>query len=317
MRTNTAKKATRNITVAVDNTEVSMKAKLYNLIIANAIPVGNRKYAEIPLTDDILYIDDRIQRDMDTPKAKTKIRRLAENWNPNKMDALKVVPHPEEFRFSTVDGGHRLCAGQLRGEETLICEIILGLSDNPEERLIQEATLFATQNDEVDSLSPVERHKANVLRGIRENVILNDIIEKYGVVLKTNPSHGRVQMGQLGGFTMALNIAKHEDKDVLDEIFYILHESRWNIANNGLSANIIHAVYNILRLHPQHKDKIKGMLIDLFTPIEPDQLFSQAYAKYPDRKEKERNLLYLEDVVCKKLKINRVYNGGNVSRYVK
>lgn len=314
MRTNR-----NNTTVVTNSTEIAMKEKMYNLIITNAIPVGNRKYAEIPITDDInmLYIDDRIQRDMDTPKAKKKIRNLSENWNPNKMDALKVVPHPEEFRFSTVDGGHRLCAGRLRGEKTLICEIILGLSDDPNERLIQEATLFATQNDEVDMLSPVERHKANVLRRVKENVILDEIIKKYGIALKTNPLRGRVQNGQLGGFTMALNIAKYEGKEMLDEIFNILYESRWNIVNNGLSANAIHVVHNILRLHPMYKGEIKNILIDTFTLIEPDQLFSQAYAKYSERKEKERNLIYLEDIVCKKLQISRVYNGGSVSKYIK
>ena len=287
----------------------------YNLIMANTIPVGNKRYASILTDGDIIFADSRIQRDNDTLKAKKKIRNLAENWDINKMDALKVVPHPEEHRFSLVDGYHRLSAAILKGEKSLVCEIITGLSDNPAERLIQEATLFATQNDEVDTLSPIERHKANVLRGIRENVIIDDLCNKYNIALKKNPSHGRTQIGQLAGFTMALQFLKHNDngKEVIDNVFYILCESRWDIAKLGLSSNTIHMVANILKLHPEHQNEICSLLIKEFTPIEPEQLFSKAYSKYPARREKERNLLYVEDVVCETLGITRVYYGGKAT----
>lgn len=295
------------------NTTNATRENTYNLIMANTIPVGNKRYANILTDEGIIFADKRIQRDNDTTRAKKKIRNLAENWDINKMDALKVVPHPEEHRFSLVDGYHRLSAAIIKGEKSLVCEIITGLSDNPEERIIQEATLFATQNDEVDVLSPIERHKANVLRGIKENVIVDDLCNKYNIALKKNPSHGRTQTGQLAGFTMALQFARTAEKEILDRTFCILCESRWNIAKLGLSANTIHMVANILKLHPEYQNEICSLLIKEFTPIEPEQLFSQAYSKYPARKEKERNLLYLEDVVCENLGITRVYSGGKVS----
>lgn len=296
------------------NTTNTTRENTYNLIMANTIPVGNKRYANILTDEDVIFADKRIQRDNDTSRAKKKIRNLAENWDINKMDALKVVPHPEEHRFSLVDGYHRLSAAIINGEKSLVCEIITGLSDDPEERIIQEATLFATQNDEVDVLAPIERHKANVLRGIPENVIIDELCNKYGIALKKNPSHGRTQVGQLAGFTMALQITKTAEKEIIDKTFYVLCESRWNISKLGLSSNAIHMVANILKLHPEYRDEICSLLIKEFTPIEPEQCFSNAYSKYPARKEKERNLLYLEDVVCENLGITRVYSGGKVRK---
>lgn len=305
---------TMNVVAMNQSNTSAVREKMYNLIMANTIPVGNKRYADIPpCEDEILFVDERIQRDKNTVKAKRKIRNLAENWDINKMDALKVVPHPEEHRFSVVDGCHRLAAAIINGEKSVVCEIITGLSENPRERLIQEATLFATQGDEVDTLSPVECHNANVLRSIKENVIVDDLVKKYDIKLKTNPSHGRVHNGQLAGFTMALQVARTSKKEILDDTFYILCESRWNFARGGLSANAIYVVSNILRLHPEYKSEIISMLIKEFTPIEPDQLFAEAHAKYTTRKEKERILLYVEDIVCDKLGISRVYNGGRIN----
>lgn len=303
-----------NKTNTASTVNSDVRKKMYDLIMSNTIPVGNKRYADIPPCEDdgILFVDDRIQRDKNTMKAKNKIKNLAENWDINKMDALKVVPHPEENRFSVVDGCHRLSAAILKGEKSVVCEIITGLSEDPKERLIQEATLFATQNDEVDTLSPIERHKANVLRGIKENVIVDGLAKKHNIELKKNPSHGRVQNGQLAGFTMALNIAKVNGDKFLDDVLTILCASRWNVAKGGLSANALYAVSSILRLHPEYKREISSLLVKKFTPIEPDQLFAEAHAKYTTRKEKERILLYVEDIVCENLGITRVYNGGKL-----
>ena len=287
--------------------------KLYNVVMSNTKKVGKKEYADIPV--ELLFADELFQRVGSS--SKRKIKELADKWNPDKMDALKVVPHPEEKRFSVVDGYHRLSAAIIIGQPSLECEIIMGLSTVPSKRLIQEATLFATQNEEVDTLSPVECHKANVLRGVSENIIVEELINKYHINLKTNPSHGKVQMGQLAGFTMALSVARVSGKATLNDVFDILCQSRWNLSTSGLGSNAIHVVYNLLRLHPEHKEAVRQSLVHIFEGIEPNGLFYKAYAKYPARKERERILLYAEDLVCEELGIARVYYGGSVSDVLK
>ena len=294
--------ARKNVVVMNEN------KRLWDLTMSNIQKIGGKHYVFVPM--ELLFIDDRFQRVDENSKA--KVNQLARNWDINKMDSLKGSVHNEELRISVIDGYHRVMAAKALGLPGLEVEILNNMPENPEERLIKEATYFATQGDEVSKLTPVQKHKANVLRGVTENVAVDELIKKYHISLKKNPSHGRVTTGELAGFTIALSVAKNNGKGMLDMVLNVLCESRWNISKNGLSANAIATVYNMLRLHPNSKEDVLTVLLNILTPIEPDQLFAQAYAKYPNRGEKERILMYVEDMVCSELGIARTYVGGNL-----
>lgn len=285
---------------------------VFRTIMGNLKQVGNKYYASISTEGGFLFADERFQR-AGLPSSIKKIKALASKWDIKKMDALRVVPHKEECRFSVVDGYHRLEAAKIVGETELVCEIIMDISDDPIERLVQEATLFATQKDEVDNLTPIEKHNANVLRGVKANVDLHELVTKYNIPLKKNPTHGRVKIGALAGFTAALrNIEINNGKQIMDNVFYVICNSRWNIAPGGFSANAINALASMYKLHPVNAKEITEALIEFCKPIEPDKLFASAMDKYPERRTTERNVLYLEDYLCEKLGIARVYFGGNV-----
>ena len=289
--------------------KANARQQLWDLTMSNVQKVGGKHYVFAPM--ELLFVDERFQRVDENSKG--KVNQLIRNWDSNKMDSLKGSVHAEELRISIIDGYHRVMAALALNLPGLEIEILQNMPENPEERLVMEATYFATQGDEVSKLTPVQKHKANVLRGVKENVTVNELIEQHHINLKKNPSRGRVGAGELAGFTTALTIAKNNGKEMLNTVLSILCEARWNLSKNGLSANALATVYNMLRLHPEHKNEIGSALINMFTPIEPDQLFAQAYAKYPNRGEKERILLHVEDIVCETLKITRVYNGGSVS----
>lgn len=293
-------------TEVVNKNKPMHQKDVYDLVLNSLRKVGNKYYASIPLT--LLFADKRFQRN--SRSAHVKIKRLVDRWNPNKMDALKVVPHGETCSFSVVDGFHRLTALRMMGVTTVECEVVLGLSENPDERLVQEAFLFATQGDEIDRLLPVDKHNANLVLGVKENVVVNSLCAKYHIPLKTS-LQGRTKVSHLAGFTAALSIARVNEK-LLDDVFYILCESRWNLAAKGLGALTLKTVSGILSLHPECKDDIIKSLIEYFTPIDPAQYFANAYAKYPERKEQERLVLFLEDYLVETLGITRVYNGGAV-----
>ena len=283
--------------------------RLWDLTMSNIQRIGNKEYVFAP--KEIILVDKQFQRSDEC--SKYKINQLVKGWNPNKLDALKGNLHPETCQISIIDGYHRVEAMKILGLPGLVIEILQGLPEDPEERLIAEATLFATQGDEIDKLTPVQKHKANVLRGIKENVALKEVTEKYHINLKKNPSHGRVTTGELAGFTMALGVAKTSGKNMLDDVLNILCAARWNLSNAGLSANAISFVYNLLRLHPENKKEVSNTLVNMIEDIEPNQLFAQAYTKYPNRKERERILMYVEDEICERLRINRVYTGGSIT----
>lgn len=290
-------------------TNMNKRKPVFDLVMKNVRTIGSKTYVYVPL--DLLIVDPAFQRN--AKAAKSKVKKLVDNWNPHKMDSLRIVPHPESFEFSVVDGGHRLEALKTLGAEGVECEVILGLSENPQERLIQEAFIFATQGDEEHKVAPVDKHRANILRGVEENVILDKVMKKYDIPLKSHSARGRVRPKQLAGFTIALNIAKVHGESLLSDTIYTICESRWNIATHGLSALTLHSIASVLKFHPEHKNAVIAELINFCTPIQPDQFYAMAHAKYPERKEKERLVLFLEDYVVEKLGINRVYTGGSTS----
>lgn len=286
--------------------------EMFSQTMASKIKVGNKYYAYVPLKR--MFVDEDYQRQT----SKAKVRKLAEKWNINKMDALRVSPHPEEGKFSIIDGSHRFHAAQMNGEKFLACEIIMGLSDDPAKRKVEEAKLFSTQNDEVNRLTAQEKHKANLLLGVKENVIVDKLCKKYNIALKPDSARGGRFKGVLTGFVSSLRIAKQYGEGMLNDVFYVLCESRWDMAYKGMSDTIMCPIKNIFALHPDFKAEIKYELINLFTPIEPEKLIADAMNKYPERKETERLTLYLEDYLIGEINdMYRVYSGGNINGYLK
>lgn len=294
------------------NRESNMMDEMFSQTMASKIKVGNKYYAYVPLKR--MFVDEDYQRQT----SKAKVRKLAEKWNINKMDALRVSPHPEEGKFSIIDGSHRFHAAQMNGEKFLACEIIMGLSDDPDKRKVEEAKLFSTQNDEVNRLTAQEKHKANLLLGVKENVILERVRLKYKVSLKPDSARGNAKENCLAGFHYALTIAKGHGEQLLDDIFYVLCESRWNMANGGLGRDALEMVRNVFVLHPDFRTEIKMELTEYFKNRDPEDIFAGAREKYSLRAKAERNTMYLEDYLIGEINdMYRVYSGGNINGYLK
>lgn len=290
----------------------NMTTEMFQQILTSAIKVGNKTFAYVPLR--LMYIDEAYQRQT----SKAKVRKLAEKWNINKMDALRVAPHPETGMFSIIDGQHRYSAAKLNGEKFLASEIIMGLSDDPAVREKQEAKLFSTQGDEVNHLTPQEKHKANILLGVEENIVLDNLCKKYNIALKPDTARGKVRKGVLSGFVEAIRIIKSYGEDVMDETFYILCECRWNLERKGMGNAVLRSVSGLLALHPDHKAELKQEIAEYFRPITPEKFMADAMNRYPERKEQERLVMYLEDeMVCQINDMYRVYTGGPVTSYLK
>ena len=293
---------------AVTTEDFSKNKDMFEYVMQNVQKIGNKHFVFIPLK--LLFIDTDYQRSENISKA--KISKLVNKWNANKMDPIRVSIHPEEYRGAIIDGCHRFFAAELMRLKGLECEV-MWLSEDPTERKLEEATLFATQFDETDRLTPQEKHKSNCLRKVKENLILQKMIEKYDILLKPEKGRGRAKIGHLAGFSAALDIAKLGES-LLDNTFNIVCSARWNFAINGFSSNVLRAVSNILRLHPDYETEIIDAMIKYFVKIEPEKYVAEAMTKYPERKIKEGMLLVLEDYVCETLDIARVYNGGKVQQ---
>ena len=281
----------------------------YVTVMSNLKEIGQKKFASIPA--ELLFSDGRFQRtELSSEK---KINSLIRNWNPDKMDALRVVAHPEEGRFSIVDGDHRFRAGKIVGMEMFPCEVIQ-FNGNVEDRLVFEATLFATQLQEVEQLSCIQKHKANLIRGIKANEIIEKMIQKYKIDTKESAKGGRYKAGTLSGFKVAVRIADYYGEEVTDTIFEIIDKTRWNLETNGYNGNVLKMLANVISLHPEYKREIVMNSVAMLKGKTPDQFISEATVAYPIRRGAVKLTLHLEDMLCKKINgMNPEYKKGIIS----
>lgn len=280
---------------------------VYNAIMANAKEVGTKKYATIPLS--VLFVDDRFQR-IDTA-SEAKIHKLAAKWDAKKCDAIKVSAHKEDCVFSVIDGYHRMMAAQIRGMDTIECEIINGLPTDPDERLKAEAKIFATQEEEIDHLKAIDMHKANIVSGVRENIELQELVDMFHIKLRKGNCSGNPSQQTLSGFTDALKIIKTSGKDMLYDVFWVIYRIRWDLDKCGLTGYSISTIYDVLRLHKDQKDKVIKVMVDRLAGTTPAHLEAHAKVKYPLRGRKQGMTLYLEDIVCDWLHIQREYKAND------
>lgn len=292
--------------IKLQGTEIQENQKiLYQTVMSNIQQIGNKKYAIVPIS--LLEADEAYQRE----PSKKKIKQLVENFDHKKMDALKVVVHPEEYMFSIINGRHRKLALAEIGEVQAVCEIITEIPKNFKTRQLFEAHLFSSQDDEVERMKPVQKHKAGVLLGKKEYLILDEMIRKYNIGLQTGS--GRVKEGYIGDYSTVLKIAKSGGGDCLDYIFDIIKQSGWNLEKDGYNRHILNALNTIWAHYPRNRKRIKRTLVDYLITINPSQFCADYKSAYPNRKNVAAALL-LQDIVVSKLNLEKIYDGNRKSK---
>ena len=265
----------------------------YQMVMQNVQKIGNKYFATI--FADMLVFDMSYQRN-DMIRT-SKIKALAENWEDALCDPIKVSPHPETNNFAVYDGGHRYIVQTNMGRRLIVCEIAMELENmNPEDRRREEAKRFAKQSDNVDRLSAVQKHDANVIIGNPANLLLEALANKYGVTIKKKNVPGRTkQSNTITGFGTALEIASKKE-NYLEEAFKVICNSGWNKGSDGFSAAVFDSLENIYVNHSDLTEKITKELIKWFRKVEPEYIASLGNTEYPMRKAKAvRMTLVIED----------------------
>lgn len=284
---------------------------VFQMTMNNARQVGSKYFMEIPTA--LLAFDMSYQRnDM---VRESKLKALADNWVDALCDPIKVAPHPEENLFYIYDGGHRYSVQAAMGRSKMLCEIAMDLAEmKPQERRVEEAKRFAKQSDNVDKLSAVQRHDANVLIGNKANVFVNDLCNKYGVAINPVRQRGgsHTYKNTLTALNKALSIA-HKEDNPLPEIFKVVCESGWNKGTDGFKNTVVESLNNIFTAHPDRRDEISKTLIKWFRKVEPNYVISIGNTEYPMRKaESVRMTLTVEDYLNKIIGLPLTYTKKHI-----
>lgn len=314
----TGNKAERTTEGKIITPSVFERRPLYSTVISNKTEIGGKQFCLIPLS--LLEVDEEYQR-LSTINM-SKIYDLANHWDENKCDPVLVSPHPETCSFAVIDGTHRFIVKGIRKEEMIVASIATGLSKDPNERQIQEAELFSEQNTHVDKLSPADKHRAYVKRGIKKYCVLNECLNGRNLLiskreLKNLPKEKQDSLIADGykiltGYSAAVSVAAMTNgKEVLTNILNIIEKSGWNLAYNGYSSDAIRPMRHVLNMHKNDPRVIRA-ITDFCLHTEPNLYFAAALAKYPKRREVEGLTIYLEEEVAKRIGEAPMYHGGDM-----
>lgn len=267
---------------------VEMKGNkdVFTTVMDNLRKVGNKSYFCIKVSS--LSVDKLYQR-IET-RSKEKINRMANNWCPAKMDALKVVPHPETFTFSVVDGYGRLMAASILGIDSLECEVLLDAPEDIIERRKYEANIFLDQTKYVETLRPVQMHNARLVVKDDTAVILENIADEYNVKVVA-VGHGRRAPGVLGSYAVAYEITKAIGEAGLRFIFEVCKVAGYNFELNGYNSYVFRSLRRIYQAY-HCEPKIIG---EYMRTMKPTILKAKAVASYPERCADIALTLYLQD----------------------
>lgn len=297
--------------------EETRRMEQFNDIVANIKPlmtVGKGKNqraitgsAVVPLS--LCFVDARYQG-MRTHK---HLNRLKNKWDERKLTPIILVPHPEEYIFAVVDGQGRCLVAPEKGMERLNAIILMDAPEDLDERLKFEAEYFIGQDSEVENVKPLEKHLSRVIIGDSAAVSLDKLLNKYGI--KFVATKGNREESVLGSYTDTYSIVKVHGEKCLDFIFSIIDNAGWNKETNGYATFVMRALREVWIAHPNDRKEIHRYLSKELRQIDPALFSAEAKSKYPKRDHRVSCVLYVEDLVCDGLGIEKkiyVENGKKI-----
>ena len=293
--------------------EDERRKERFNDVVANIKPltvIGKGRNmrtitgsAVVPLS--CCYVDERYQG-MRTHK---RLNRLISKWDERKLTPIILVPHPEEYRFAIVDGQGRSIVAPMKGKDSLNAIILMDAPEDLDERLKFEAEYFIGQDSEVENVKPLEKHLSRVIIGDEAATSLDKLLKKYKI--KFVATKGKREESVLGSYTDTYRIAKVHGEKCLDFIFSIIENAGWNKEPNGYATFVMRALKEIWVAHPNNRKEIHTFLSREFRQIDPALFSSNARSKYPKRDYRICCILFVEDMVCDGLGIEKkIYADG-------
>lgn len=294
-----------NVVVAMN--DETRRMEQFNDIVANIKPLmttgkgRNQRVitgsAVVPLS--LCFVDSRYQG-MRTHK---HLNRLKNKWDERKLTPIILVPNPEEYRFAVVDGQGRCLVAPEKGMDRLNAIILMDAPEDLNERLKFEAEYFIGQDSEVENVKPLEKHLSRVIIGDNAAVSLDKLLNKYGI--KFVATKGNREESVLGSYTDTYSIVKVHGEKCLDFIFSIIDNAGWNKETNGYSTFVMRALREVWIAHPTERKEIHKFLSKELRQVDPALFSANAKSKYPKRDHRVSCVLYVEDLVCDGLGIEK------------
>lgn len=273
---------------------------LNQMINANAVFVGSKKLAEIPVTE--LFIDTTYQREV-----QSHVNKIAKNWNDDKCAILQVSYRPELDKYAIIDGQNRWNAAIKAGITHLVCQIYENLT------LEEEAKIFAEQNDNVAKISSADKFKSLLIMGDEISLQIKDLCDKFGIsIRKTYGDSLSKNRKNLNGLIAAKRIIENHGLECLAWMFTVIEKSGWDLTAKSYTDRNFQVLLSFYRARFD-KDSFNvdtEKLINLYANVgEYNGLVNHANKYVLDRNprndrkaysEREANIVYIEHMLFNK-----------------
>jgi hypothetical protein len=231
----------------------------------NAFPIGYLKMAYVPISE--MKIDTAYQR-----VATRKVDKIASEWNREKCDPISLSYRDGWFYIT--DGQHRFLAADRNNETHLPAIIRTGLTQ------IEEALIFVSQNDNVSKLTPYDTFKGNLLIGDKTDMAINDICNKYNVLIEKTQTQGKNRV--LGSISEARGIVKTYGSECFEWILKIIRASGWLDEKGAFSTYIIRTLKSCYVNNQNNLDSTGKLIVDIFEKKTPLLFKAEATVEYMD-----------------------------------
>lgn len=246
-----------------------MSKELCAAVLSNAIKIGNKKFANVPL--NILSIDTDYQR-----TTGSKLKKLTEEWDEEQCDPLLVSYRDDKFFI--LDGQHRWIAAKANHVECLPCKIYTGLSK------IDEARLFAKQDLCVTKLTPYDTYKANLVIGDIVDTAIRTVCHKHNIMVSKNR---RAQPGHLNAIVTTREIFMSCGSEGLDWVFSTIHEAGWHQCKKAYGKTILTALKFTYENYKSKLSQIEPLIVDVLQNENPNSIIVKARHKFSHCTDKE------------------------------
>lgn len=246
---------------------------VYNTVMSNLLISGTKACAVIPR--ELMSVDPAYQR-LETRNHR-KIKAMHDNFDHMIMDALLVVPHPEESTFSIVDGYGRFIASEGILDK-LECVVITSAPSDPDERRHFEASIFTRQSLYTEKVTPLQMHKANLILGEPNAVALQAVLDRHK--LSIAEGKGARRPGTIGSYSSAYRIIKAKGKTAYESIISTCCKAGYNLSGDGLCDKIIMSLYKIYSFYG---DIGLAKVLPIMRETPPSTLKAEGIAAYPKR----------------------------------
>lgn len=250
-----------------------MENIVYNTVMSNLLISGTKACAVIPR--ELMSVDPAYQR-LETRNHR-KIKAMHDNFDHMIMDALLVVPHPEECTFSIVDGYGRFIASEGILDK-LECVVITSAPSDPDERRHFEASIFTRQSLYTEKVTPLQMHKANLILGEPNAVALQAVLDRHK--LSIAEGKGARRPGTIGSYSSAYRIIKAKGKTAYESIISTCCKAGYNLSGDGLCDKIIMSLYKIYSFYG---DIGLAKVLPIMRETPPSTLKAEGIAAYPKR----------------------------------